>query len=583
METMMTAQTAGPAFYFYSPDPNPEGRQHGRFIPQQHPAMPHMAMLPIVPPLPSTPVYSRPGSSSSQPPLLPKGFGNVPILPSTLTPVVSPMPISHKPTIVLDTELCEADGMYSPSTPPLSSSGSAISSPGSCDMLQTPLNPMFSGLDGKEGRDFEGELESFPSLDWSACASPPLTPVYLPSQAQPPKLAPLNTQAFDHLSPASSCPSLSPSPSPYARSNSSDDFCDPRNLTVGTVNPTLAPEFSALPILGAGEDEDQKFLLRGASGATSPSSSLHFNSQLASSHGLPSFDSFSDLDSEDDFVNGLVRLNDCTATQTSRSRASSDALSLTPSSYLCVDDSEDFEAGDSFGTHNLLSPPELCDGSDAQRHKRFKKSNDSSKPIMNIAADSQSGSTQGQSPAGNPESGSSNATESKHSSESNSGSDNARSTPLPVPTSRRGRKQSLTEDPSKTFVCDICNRRFRRQEHLKRHYRSLHTQEKPFQCSECGKKFSRSDNLAQHARTHGSGAIVMNIIDNAEAMAAAASMQSGYTHPAMMGTGLVGAEEYHTLGKVLFQVAAEIPGSASEHSSSDEGSNNGKKKRKRSE
>jgi hypothetical protein len=43
-------------------------------------------------------------------------------------------------------------------------------------MLQTPLNPMFSGLDGKEGRDIEGELESFPILDWSACASPPLTP-----------------------------------------------------------------------------------------------------------------------------------------------------------------------------------------------------------------------------------------------------------------------------------------------------------------------------------------------------------------------------------------------------------------------
>ncbi|KAK4240664.1 hypothetical protein C8A03DRAFT_41874 [Achaetomium macrosporum] len=582
METTMSPQSAGPAFYFYSPDPNPEGRQHGRFIPQQHPAMSQMTMLPIVPPLPSTPVYSRPGSSSSQPPLLPKGFSNVPILPSTLTPVVSPMPISHKPTIVLDTELCEADGRYSPSTPPLSSSGSAISSPGSCDMLQTPLNPMLSGLDGKEARDMDGELESFPSLDWSACASPPLTPVYLPSQAQVPKLAPLNTQAFDLLSPASSCPSLSPSPSPYARSVSSEDFCDPRNLTVGTVNSTLAPEFFALPTLCPGEDEDQKFLLRGASPAASPSSSLQFNPQVESSHGLPSFDSFSDLDSEDDFVNGLVGLNDCTTTQTSRSRASSDALSLTPSSYLCVDDSEDLEAGDSFGTDNLLSPPDSCDDSDAHRDKR-QKSKHSSKPIMTTAADSQSGSTQGQSPAANHESGSSNATESKHSSESNSGSDNARSTPLPAPTSRRGRKQSLTEDPSKTFVCDICNRRFRRQEHLKRHYRSLHTQEKPFECGECGKKFSRSDNLAQHARTHGSGAIVMNIIDEAEAMAAAAAIPSGYPHPAMMGTGLVPGDEYHTLGKVLFQVAAEIPGSASEHSSGDEGSNNGKKKRKRSE
>ena len=180
METMMTPQSTGPAFFFYSPDPNPESRQHGRFIPQQHPAIHPMTMLPIVPTLPSTPIYSRPGSSGSQPPLLPKGFTGAPILPSNLTPVAPPLPIAHKPMIVLDTELCEVDELYSPATPPLSTSGSVISSPGSCDgMLQTPLNPMFSGLDGVDGKqtcDLDGELESFPTLDWSACASPPLTP-----------------------------------------------------------------------------------------------------------------------------------------------------------------------------------------------------------------------------------------------------------------------------------------------------------------------------------------------------------------------------------------------------------------------
>lgn len=78
---------------------------------------------------------------------------------------------------------------------------------------------------------------------------------------------------------------------------------------------------------------------------------------------------------------------------------------------------------------------------------------------------------------------------------------------------RRGRKQSLTEDPSKTFVCHLCNRRFRRQEHLKRHYRSLHTQDKPFKCQECGKQFSRSDNLSQHQRTHGSGSFPLQVVD----------------------------------------------------------------------
>lgn len=579
MDTMMTPQPNGPAFFFYSPDPNPESRQHGRFIPQQHPGLPpQMTMLPVVAPLPSTPVYSRPGSSCSQPPLLPKGY---PMLPSTLTPVASPMPIAHKPTIVLDTELCEAEGFYSPATPPLSSSGSVISSPGSCDMLQTPLNPMFSGLDGKEACNMDGELESFPNLDWSACASPPLTPVYLPSQAQAPAVAPINTQPCDLLSPASSCPSLSPSPSPYARSISSEDFCDPRNLTVGTVNSTLAPEFSALPTLCAGEDEDQKFVLRGATPAFSPDASFEFHSQLR--NNLPSFDALSDLDSEDDFVNGLVNLGDCSVVQISRSRASSDALSLSASSYLCGDDLEDLGASDSFGADSLLSPADSCDDGDSHRNKRQKNSDSTSTPIMSTVADSQSGSTKSQSPPSNQaSSGSSNATETKNGSEVNSGSENAGSS-LPAPTSRRGRKQSLTEDPSKTFICDICNRRFRRQEHLKRHYRSLHTHEKPFECSDCGKKFSRSDNLAQHARTHGAGAIVMNLIDDPDAMAAAAAMPGGYPHPGMHGApGLAGGEDYQTLGRVLFQIAAEVPGSSSELSS-DEGSDHGKKKRKRSE
>ncbi|KAL2018882.1 hypothetical protein VTK56DRAFT_307 [Thermocarpiscus australiensis] len=588
METIMTAQSTAPAFFFYSPDPSPEGRQHGRFIPQQQALFQQqMPLLPIVPTLPSTPVYSRPGSSCSQPPLPSQRLTSGPVVPSTLTQVVSPLPVAaHKPTIVLDTELCEADdGLSSPSTPPLSSSGSVISSPGSCDMLQTPLNPMFSGLDGvdgKEGCNLDGELESFPALDWSACASPPLTPVYVQPQAQAPKLAPLNTQASDLLSPAS-CPSLSPSPPPYARSVSSDDvdFCDPRNLTVGNVNSTLAPEYTALPTLCAGDDEDQKFVLRGATTPSiSPNASSVFNSQLSST--LPSFDSLSDLDSEDDFVTGLVN----------RLRSPSDAVSLGHSSHGGEDDSEDFEGGDSFGADCHPSPPDSTGDKGAHKNKRQKKAKNVSKPAMASAADSQSGSTessgntQNQTPPSNHDG---NATpEGKTAESSNSASDNATTAPLPAPTSRRGRKQSVTEDPSKTFVCDLCNRRFRRQEHLKRHYRSLHTQEKPFECSECGKKFSRSDNLAQHARTHGSGAIVMNLIDDPDVVAAATAtgpVHPGYLQSVMGGApGLVGGgDDYHAMGKVLFQVAAEVPGSSSEQSS-EEGSDHGnKKKRKRVE
>ncbi|KAK9448299.1 uncharacterized protein V1518DRAFT_418581, partial [Limtongia smithiae] len=70
---------------------------------------------------------------------------------------------------------------------------------------------------------------------------------------------------------------------------------------------------------------------------------------------------------------------------------------------------------------------------------------------------------------------------------------------------RRGRKPSLTDDPTKAFVCAHCNRRFRRHEHLKRHFRSLHTRDKPFKCVQCSKSFSRSDNLTQHIRTHSRG------------------------------------------------------------------------------
>ena len=39
------------------------------------------------------------------------------------------------------------------------------------------------------------------------------------------------------------------------------------------------------------------------------------------------------------------------------------------------------------------------------------------------------------------------------------------------------------------------------KEHLKRHYRSLHTHDKPLECTDCGKKFSRSDSLGLHQCT----------------------------------------------------------------------------------
>lgn len=86
----------------------------------------------------------------------------------------------HRPTIILDTDKFEpGDGMCYPQTPPLSTAGSVISSPGSCDMLATPLNPMFSGLEGTPMFKEEVEaqpIEQFPNLEWHSCASPPMTP-----------------------------------------------------------------------------------------------------------------------------------------------------------------------------------------------------------------------------------------------------------------------------------------------------------------------------------------------------------------------------------------------------------------------
>ncbi|KAI8058008.1 hypothetical protein BDF22DRAFT_663300 [Syncephalis plumigaleata] len=57
--------------------------------------------------------------------------------------------------------------------------------------------------------------------------------------------------------------------------------------------------------------------------------------------------------------------------------------------------------------------------------------------------------------------------------------------------------------PSSAHVCPICQRRFNRAEHVRRHQR-VHTQERPYSCSwaGCTRHFARRDNLAQHERTH---------------------------------------------------------------------------------
>lgn len=406
---------------------------------------------------------------------------------------------------------------------------------------------------------------------------------------------PLTSNANELLS-ATNCPSLSPSPGPYARSVTSEqdlDFCDPRNLIVTsshsssqTSSTALSIDyFPSLPTLSASDEDAHSFMLGDEASSKGPAE-ITFDFGV-SHNGLPAFDSFSDLDSDDEFVNGLVNFPASDNVQflgNKRQRTNSDVLSLRDNSFG-EDDFEDFEDSEQFAVACLPSPPASGSDGDMQTVEKDQKQKvkvldeDSSEfdsmvrsrnftvPVNGIAGSpAQENKQEGQQQ-------SSDAPSQSGSSETNTSnmntSENAPTAP-PAPVNRRGRKQSLTEDPSKTFVCELCNRRFRRQEHLKRHYRSLHTQEKPFECHECGKKFSRSDNLSQHARTHGSGAIVMGVLEDGELP------QDHRDSGADSGS----EADIHSMGKVLFEVAAAAPGSETSESDND---SQGRKKRKRSE
>jgi hypothetical protein len=401
----------------------------------------------------------------------------------------------------------------------------------------------------------------------------------------------LTSHASELLS-ATSCPSLSPSPSPYPRSVISDqdfDFCDPRNLTVASsASPSLTrigAEFPALPTLCAGDDEEHRFML---GGEAKPAQIHHAKFNFTSSHhGLPSFDQFSDLDSEEDFVNGLVNFPSTDnaqffGTKRQRTCSGSDLVSLHSEPFIAEEDFEgyeEFEDSEQFAVACLPSPPASGSETEVKKEKKTKKTKKARRdeeddstdfdnlvrsrkytvPMNSAAEDSAEG--QQHFSASHSQSGSDeqHATNSVISSESGN-------TPSNQPVNRRGRKQSLTDDPSKTFVCEICNRRFRRQEHLKRHYRSLHTDQKPFECHDCGKKFSRSDNLSQHARTHGSGAIVMGVLEDGELPEDHMSTSDS---------------EVNKFGGVLFNVAQGVSGSESDGSSGSDGQS--RKKRKRSD
>lgn len=174
-------------FFYYNPDPKSDTRQHGHFSQQPSSvqlSIYHQQMIPM----PSTPIYSRPSSSCSQPQMHPMQMYNMGYQMS-LTPVASPRPMYQKPTIliqehtprmILESDASE-DMYYLPSTPPLSASSSSTSSPSSYEMVSTPTNSMFLGGNDsfygvKEGCEEEVQIENLAGNDWAHCGSPPMTP-----------------------------------------------------------------------------------------------------------------------------------------------------------------------------------------------------------------------------------------------------------------------------------------------------------------------------------------------------------------------------------------------------------------------
>lgn len=182
-----------PAFYYYNPDPEGQNRQHGHFTPnptefqqynaqvahyhqqQQHHYAPQAHSMPM-----------------SQPMLQPKApySGSL-----HMTQMHSPQPIASKPTIIvqqdspalmpLDTNCAASDAYFFPSTPPLSSSGSAISSPpSSCGIVPTPVNGVFfshESFEGvKEGCEGDVHTELLANIGWGRAGSPPMTPGMFP-------------------------------------------------------------------------------------------------------------------------------------------------------------------------------------------------------------------------------------------------------------------------------------------------------------------------------------------------------------------------------------------------------------------
>lgn len=590
----MIAHVLENPFMYWNPDAKSNTRQHGQFSP--HPVVTTGKNRGAKPQAsPPSQAHSRGSSCGSQAPR-PAGSPSPGHVQPQLTPKPLPKSSGAKPTIVIKKEDMMAPtpastGPYLfPTTPPLSISGSAAASPMSFyGAAPTPTdNGWFvDEEDAEKVKNFGppgAPLMAFVPEDAPWMASPRARACnnYMSS------VMPLDP--VPDLFPAGGCPLLSPAPSPHLQSTIESsikrDYDATGALTVipDINDPLLQPvhysDAGLLPTLCEG-DEDYKTMLRGDQiPAPAPHALLTdgtSRTELATPMVVPAFEHFSDFDSEDGLVHsvppehtqflgfkrqrtGFAPFDDDHATHFLAETESDLFDRGYPPTYFGglptppESDSSRRGSDDACSMRSGHGRPSRAPSSDADYSDDDNYSVPSKTPASHAAASYPSNGRTAADTHHHGQAGSSGRAESSSGGVSQTGSsDGAASARPSAPTSRRGRKQSLTEDPSKTFVCELCSRRFRRQEHLKRHYRSLHTQEKPFECTDCGKRFSRSDNLAQHARTHGSGSIVMNVLDESELAA-------------MDGTSAMATPEQAHYGNILYEAAYDALGSTSSSS-----------------
>lgn len=173
METAYISNMGAQPFFYYNPDANQ--RQHGQFttMPTGIPYFPH-----FVKSAHATGYTQYPAPDASM--VFQHGF-----FPQQrmMTPLASPQPIYHRSAPVIERHspyLSQLDTGCSPSTPPLSASGSARSSPPtSSALLPTPSNGSFGLPDAytgfKHGLEDELLLGMLPHDNFMS-PSPPLTP-----------------------------------------------------------------------------------------------------------------------------------------------------------------------------------------------------------------------------------------------------------------------------------------------------------------------------------------------------------------------------------------------------------------------